>query len=406
MDFGTGECELVRERRSREGSVVGGAAVAASVFSFDRLFHPSTTQSSVYEEVGQGIVRDVMRGYNGTVLAYGQTGTGKTFTMLGPPASGLDADWVASGAAEEARRRAVLADRGAAEAVAEAAEHVRAARREGGDERERLQDRLAAVAAQRDALQARAEGAELQLRAIQDERDAKAEALELVRRELLSLRRIQGAGRAFYGAASSSGASSSSRLLLPPSAAPSSARPSLASYEAGSVPPPRPPTHARYASGSSAVTPARATVQAVSPEQWPDRSVADDANVDDALRERSVALAREQSRRRRLQEQQEEQEQMGLQRTEHSSAAATLPQPLTAAESLDSSQFEHGRGFGHAHNSDHNASAAASSASHTARKSVRWDAHVPASSSPAFGDAEFAQGGLTLEALALDSFVA
>jgi len=29
-------------------------------------------------------VESVLNGYNGTVMAYGQTGTGKTFTMSGP----------------------------------------------------------------------------------------------------------------------------------------------------------------------------------------------------------------------------------------------------------------------------------------------------------------------------------
>ncbi len=35
----------------------------------------------MYNEVGGPIVQEVLSGYNGTVLAYGQTGTGKTYTM-------------------------------------------------------------------------------------------------------------------------------------------------------------------------------------------------------------------------------------------------------------------------------------------------------------------------------------
>ena len=30
------------------------------------------------------VEKDVLKGYNGTILAYGQTGTGKTFTIFGP----------------------------------------------------------------------------------------------------------------------------------------------------------------------------------------------------------------------------------------------------------------------------------------------------------------------------------
>lgn len=41
----------------------------------------SSSQLRVYESVAAPIVESVMRGFNGTVMAYGQTGTGKTFTL-------------------------------------------------------------------------------------------------------------------------------------------------------------------------------------------------------------------------------------------------------------------------------------------------------------------------------------
>ena len=50
-------------------------------FFFDRAFAPTDSQDDVYNEVGGPIVSNVLRGYNGTILAYGQTGTGKTYTM-------------------------------------------------------------------------------------------------------------------------------------------------------------------------------------------------------------------------------------------------------------------------------------------------------------------------------------
>ena len=37
----------------------------------------------VYNRVARSIVDNVLEGYNGTIFAYGQTGTGKTFTMEG-----------------------------------------------------------------------------------------------------------------------------------------------------------------------------------------------------------------------------------------------------------------------------------------------------------------------------------
>tara|TARA_B100000780_G_scaffold197062_1_gene139186 strand:+ start:51 stop:971 length:921 start_codon:yes stop_codon:yes gene_type:complete len=52
-------------------------------FQFDAFFDGNTTQEEVYEQVARPIIDGVLDGYNGTLFAYGQTGTGKTYTMLG-----------------------------------------------------------------------------------------------------------------------------------------------------------------------------------------------------------------------------------------------------------------------------------------------------------------------------------
>ena len=49
----------------------------------DYVFECSTDQSNVYEIAAKPIVKGVLEGFNGTVLAYGQTSSGKTFTMQG-----------------------------------------------------------------------------------------------------------------------------------------------------------------------------------------------------------------------------------------------------------------------------------------------------------------------------------
>lgn len=49
--------------------------------SYDRVFGPSTSQQSVFEYL-QDSVQQVAQGFNCTIFAYGQTGTGKTHTML------------------------------------------------------------------------------------------------------------------------------------------------------------------------------------------------------------------------------------------------------------------------------------------------------------------------------------
>ena len=52
-------------------------------FQFDYVYPPATTQQTVYDEVAFPLVESVFEGYNGTIFAYGQTGCGKTFTMMG-----------------------------------------------------------------------------------------------------------------------------------------------------------------------------------------------------------------------------------------------------------------------------------------------------------------------------------
>lgn len=53
-------------------------------FHFDRVFGTKSSQQEVYEDAAKPIIADVLQGYNGCLLAYGQTGAGKTHTMSGP----------------------------------------------------------------------------------------------------------------------------------------------------------------------------------------------------------------------------------------------------------------------------------------------------------------------------------
>ncbi|XP_023387147.1 centromere-associated protein E isoform X3 [Pteropus vampyrus] len=52
-------------------------------FNFDRVFHSNETTKNVYEEIAVPIIDSAIQGYNGTVFAYGQTASGKTYTMMG-----------------------------------------------------------------------------------------------------------------------------------------------------------------------------------------------------------------------------------------------------------------------------------------------------------------------------------
>lgn len=53
-------------------------------FTFDLVFDWNSTQEEIFTLCAQPIVSSVLEGYNGTIFAYGQTGTGKTHTMEGP----------------------------------------------------------------------------------------------------------------------------------------------------------------------------------------------------------------------------------------------------------------------------------------------------------------------------------
>lgn len=62
-----------------------------------QVFGPSAQQRDLYDQAIIPIVNEVLEGFNCTIFAYGQTGTGKTYTMEG-----------------ECKRSKVLADRSCA----------------------------------------------------------------------------------------------------------------------------------------------------------------------------------------------------------------------------------------------------------------------------------------------------
>ncbi|XP_058104680.1 kinesin-like protein KIN-UB isoform X2 [Magnolia sinica] len=53
----------------------------SDTYEFDEVLTEFASQKRVYEVVAKPVVESVLEGYNGTVMAYGQTGTGKTFTL-------------------------------------------------------------------------------------------------------------------------------------------------------------------------------------------------------------------------------------------------------------------------------------------------------------------------------------
>ncbi|CAF0714801.1 unnamed protein product [Brachionus calyciflorus] len=64
--------DILRANRSREKQ-----------FVFDMVFDAKSSQQDVFEKTTKALLPGVLNGYNATVFAYGATGAGKTYTMLG-----------------------------------------------------------------------------------------------------------------------------------------------------------------------------------------------------------------------------------------------------------------------------------------------------------------------------------
>ena len=64
----------------REGVV---SSVFLTFSGADNIYEHDATSEQVYVDTAQGIVRAACEGFNGTIFAYGQTSSGKTFTMYG-----------------------------------------------------------------------------------------------------------------------------------------------------------------------------------------------------------------------------------------------------------------------------------------------------------------------------------
>ncbi|XP_048453443.1 kinesin-like protein KIF3C isoform X2 [Rhincodon typus] len=81
-------CERIVEMDGNLGQVSirnpkGSPTELPKSFRFDAVYESSCRQSELYDETVRPLVDSVLQGFNGTVFAYGQTGTGKTYTMQG-----------------------------------------------------------------------------------------------------------------------------------------------------------------------------------------------------------------------------------------------------------------------------------------------------------------------------------
>lgn len=74
---------IVVDKSTNQITISKSESIEAKTFQYDYVYDTDSNQRQIYDDVAFSLVEAVLEGYNGTIFAYGQTGCGKTFTMMG-----------------------------------------------------------------------------------------------------------------------------------------------------------------------------------------------------------------------------------------------------------------------------------------------------------------------------------
>lgn len=74
------KCSEIQDNTS---VIMKGSSSGDCTFVFDRILDMNSTQKDIFNNIAKETVSDVLAGYNGTILTYGQSSSGKTYTMYG-----------------------------------------------------------------------------------------------------------------------------------------------------------------------------------------------------------------------------------------------------------------------------------------------------------------------------------
>uniref|UniRef100_A0A6Q2Y291 Kinesin-like protein n=1 Tax=Esox lucius TaxID=8010 RepID=A0A6Q2Y291_ESOLU len=85
IEYVDGQTVNVHQKKDSRKGVVNNQLNSWS-FRLDGVLH-DVSQEEVYARVGRGVVLGAVEGYNGTVMCFGQTGAGKTYTITGASGS-------------------------------------------------------------------------------------------------------------------------------------------------------------------------------------------------------------------------------------------------------------------------------------------------------------------------------
>lgn len=71
-------------------SIITNSKNETKQYTFDYIATEESNQYEIFDQCARGIADSTLQGYNGTIFVYGQTGAGKTYTLLGPKLSAFN----------------------------------------------------------------------------------------------------------------------------------------------------------------------------------------------------------------------------------------------------------------------------------------------------------------------------
>ncbi|XP_020595768.1 kinesin-like protein KIN-12C isoform X2 [Phalaenopsis equestris] len=71
-------------------------SIGDQTYSFDSILDSGSSQVDVFNLIGVPLVKNSLAGFNNSVVSYGQSGAGKTYTMWGPPGAMVDGSCINS----------------------------------------------------------------------------------------------------------------------------------------------------------------------------------------------------------------------------------------------------------------------------------------------------------------------
>mgnify|MGYP000211944849 FL=1 len=78
---------VTKDRKKRKHNASQEVALASTKYTFDRVYSANTTQQQFYDGEVKSCVAALLDGFDSTMFAYGNTNSGKSYTIFGQPKS-------------------------------------------------------------------------------------------------------------------------------------------------------------------------------------------------------------------------------------------------------------------------------------------------------------------------------